>query len=361
MAFVAIGTFLLAFVISALATQLSKPIALRLGMMDLPSKHKAHAKPVPMLGGSAIFATILGICLLGIALARYWAHTGVPAWVPDHLAIHVSGAAAKGVKALGILAGAFVLHIVGLIDDKKNLGPWVKLIVELHVAMAVVVGCDVHILTIAGEPWSTICSVIWLVTITNAFNFLDNMDGLAAGVAVIVAGVLMGAAASVGQLFVPAWLCVILGAVMGFWCFNFPPASVYMGDAGSLVIGFLLAVLSCLTTYVGPSQQYYAYGIFVPLVLMAVPLYDMASVIVLRLGERRNPMVGDRRHFSHRLIRRGMSVRKAVLTIYLCTIATAISAGLLSRVDGLGAVLIFIQTFAILLVLALLETADKKA
>jgi UDP-GlcNAc:undecaprenyl-phosphate GlcNAc-1-phosphate transferase len=133
-----------------------------------------------------------------------------------------------------------------------------------------------------------------------------------------------------------------------------------MGDAGSLVIGYLLAVVSCLTTYVQPDHAYYAYGVFVPLVLMAVPLYDMVSVVTLRLRDRTNPMVGDRRHFSHRLIRRGMSVRKAVLTIYLCTAATAISATLLSRVDNVGAVLAFAQTLIILLVLALLESGESK-
>ena len=134
-----------------------------------------------------------------------------------------------------------------------------------------------------------------------------------------------------------------------------------MGDSGSLPVGYLLGVTSALTTYVHPGQTYYLYGIFVPLVLMAVPLYDMVSVIVLRLREGASPLVGDRRHFSHRLLRRGMSVRKTVLTVYLCTAGTAISASLLAHVaDNVGAVLAFAQTVGILLIIALLESSDSK-
>ncbi len=228
-------------------------------------------------------------------------------------------------------------------------------------AVFVVLFCNVRIL-IATGPWiSGAVTVFWIVAITNAFNFLDNMDGLAAGVAAIVAASFLAASARMGQLFVPAWLCLILGSLCGFLLYNFPPAKVFMGDAGSLVVGYLLAVMSCLTTYVRPGETFYAYGVFVPLVLMAVPLYDMASVITLRLRDRSNPMVGDRRHFSHRLIRRGMSVRKAALTIYLCTAATAISATLLARVDTVGAVLVFSQTVIILAVLALLESGNARS
>jgi len=358
---VGVASVVVAFVISALATSLSKQVALRLGMMDVPGRHKTHSEPVPMLGGSAIFLTILGMSLLGMALVRYWAATETPEWIPEELAIYVSGAASKAPMGLGILTGALILHVVGLIDDRKNLPAAFKLIAQALVATGVVFLCDVRILTAAGGAISVILSVLWLVAIINAFNFMDNMDGLAGGVAVIVGVGLLGGSASMGQVFVPAMLCVILGSLAGFMPCNFPPASVYMGDAGSLVIGYLLGVLSCLTTYAGPGQTYYAYGIFVPVVLMAVPLYDMLSVVALRIRDRRNPMVGDRRHFSHRLIRRGMSVRKAVLTIYLCTAGTAVGAVLLSRVDTLRAMLIFAQTVVILMVLALLETADGKA
>lgn len=349
------------FVLSFLATPVTRRIAHRFGMLDTPGRHKAHAGPVPLLGGCGIFMAILMPSLLGIAVARVWAAHGVPDWVPQDIAIHIPGLASRASMALGILGGAFVLHLVGIIDDRKNLGPILKLIAQVGVAVTVVLVWDVRILTVAGSAISVIVTVLWIVAITNAFNFLDNMDGLATGVAAICAAALLGASAGVGQLFVSAWLCLILGATLGYLPFNFPPARTFMGDAGSLVLGYLLAVVSCLTTYTQPGQAYYAYGIFVPLVVMAVPLYDMASVITLRIRERRSPMVGDRRHFSHRLVRRGMSVRVALLTIYLCTGATAIGASLLPYVTTTAAaVLVFIQAMAILLIIALLESGNTR-
>ena len=361
MIWAAAGAILLAFLISLASARLAGRLAARCGMMDVPGRHKTHAKPIPLLGGCAIFLGILAPSLLALILARTWSAVGVPEWLPRSLALHVPGAARKAPMALGILAGALVLHVVGLIDDRKHLGPWLKLLVQVLVAAGVVLLCDVRVLTAIGGTTSIIVSILWLVLITNAFNFLDNMDGLSAGVAAICAAALLGASAGMGQIFVSAWLCLLLGAALGFLPYNFPPARMFMGDAGSLVIGFLLGVASCLTTYVRPGETYYLYGAFVPLVLMAVPLYDMVSVILLRLRERRNPMVGDRRHFSHRLVRRGMSVRTAVLTVYLCTLATAISASLLPHVaDNIGAVLVFTQTVAVLLIVALLEGGELK-
>lgn len=359
---VALASTLLAFGISVLATPASKRVAARIGMMDIPAKHKAHAKPTPLLGGSAIFLAILMPSLLVLALVRVWTQTGCPAWLPDALKIHLPGAAERSQMALGILAGATVLHILGLLDDRWALGPIIKLIVQIGVSCFVVIFCDVRVLTVAGPVLSIIATVIWLVVITNAFNFLDNMDGLSAGMAAICAAALLGAAASLEQVFVSAWLCLMLGALLGFLPHNFAPASTYMGDAGSLVIGFLLAVVSCLTTYARPEQTTWMYGVFVPLIVMAVPLYDTVSVITLRIREGRNPMIGDRRHFSHRLLRRGMSVRAAVLTIYLCTAATAISASLLPHIASpVGAALVFCQTILILLIIALLESTTSKS
>ncbi|GAH66428.1 unnamed protein product, partial [marine sediment metagenome] len=232
-----------------------------------------------------------------------------------------------------VLAGALLLHVVGVLDDWKNLGPWLKLLPELAICTGLVLLVRrVRVLTVLGEPASSMLTVLWLVTIINAFNFLDNMDGLSAGVGAICAAALLGASAAMGQVFISAWLILLLGALAGFLPYNFAPASSFMGDAGSLVVGYLLAVLSCMTIYVSPGETYYLYGVFVPLVVMAIPLYDMVSVITLRIRDRRNPMVGDRRHFSHRLVRRGMNVRTAVFTIYLCTAGTSIGASLLMRV-----------------------------
>ena len=359
-AWAAVIAIVISFVISTLAAGMAGRLAVKFNMLDSPGGHKSHGRPVPLLGGSAIFAGLLLPSMLAASVARVWAVQGVPAWVPAELAVHAAGASSRSFQAVVILGGAFVLHVVGLIDDRKALGPWLKLVVQVAVALAVALIAEVRVLTAIGGALSVIATVFWLVLIINAFNFLDNMDGLAVGVAVICAAALAGAAMTVGQVFVSAWLCLLIGAMLGFLPYNFPPARMFMGDAGSMVIGFMLGVMSCLTTYVRGGQTYYLYGIFVPLVVMAVPIYDMAGVIMLRIRARTSPMVGDRRHFSHRLVRRGMNPKMAVLTIYACTAATAIGATILPRLGHVGAILVFVQTATILLIVALLESGGSK-
>ena len=131
---VGLGAVALAFFISAMATPLAARVAMRFGMIDLPQRHKAHAEPTPQLGGSAIFAAILGPSLLALAIAQIWASGGAPAWVPKAIAVHLPGVALKAPQALGILLMAMLLHVVGVIDDRKNLGPWLKLAVQAVVA-----------------------------------------------------------------------------------------------------------------------------------------------------------------------------------------------------------------------------------
>ena len=350
-----------AFAISFFATPLTRRIARRTGMLDRPGGHKAHGRAVPLLGGCAIFAAVGGPVLAAAALAALWGRFGAPAWLGESLARHVSGAAEKVPMALGILGGAAALHVMGLIDDRRHLGPWTKLAGQFIVAGAVAGLGGVRVLTVAGAAGSTAVTTVWLVAAINAFNFLDNMDGLSAGVAAICAAGLLGVSAAMGQVFVSAWLCLLLGALLGFLPHNFPPARSFMGDAGSLVIGYFLGVLTCLTTFVAPGRTYYLYGIFVPLVLMAVPLYDTLSVIILRLRVGASPMAADRRHFSHRLVRRGMTPRAAVLTIYLCTAVTVASASLLAVVTStVAAILLFAQAAAVILIVAVVESGGSK-
>ncbi len=197
---VALGAVGVAFVLSVLSVPLTQRLAARFGMLDVPGRHKAHARPIPLLGGCAIFAAILVPSLLAAAVATTWNASGAPSWIADSpLADHIAGAAAKAPQAIGILAAALGLHVLGLLDDRKHLGPWLKLIVELLVCGAVVVFCNVRALTAAGAGVSITASILWLVAITNAFNFLDNMDGLAAGVAAICAAALLAASAAVGR------------------------------------------------------------------------------------------------------------------------------------------------------------------
>jgi len=349
-----------AFVLAVLATFMMRNLAFATGFIAFPRDDRHSRSPKPLLGGVAILLAVLLPSLLALALAAIWLRQGPPSWLPGSLAVHLSGVVAKTPMALGILAGAVALHVLGLMDDRRRLGPWVKLAVQVGVAGLVVFVLRIRLLEMWGQPLSSLASLLWIVIITNAFNFLDNMDGLSAGVAAICAAAMLAAAAASGQLFVGALLCLLLGALLGFLVHNFPPAGIFMGDAGSLVVGYLLAVLSILTTYYHHGPGGLAFGILTPVVVLAVPLYDTLSVIVLRLRQRLSPFVGDTRHFSHRLLRRGMSPRKAVLTIYLAAAATAIGATVLPYVDALRACLIFAQTLMIVLMIALLESADGR-
>ena len=350
-----------AFVIALAAAPLMMRLARATGFVDRPGAHKAHARPTPLLGGVAIFLGVLLPIAAASLAALAWAG-GAPDWLPPDAAVHVAGAAEKAPVALGILACAAALHVMGLIDDRRALGPWLKLAVQLAVAIVTAALLGVRVMTFAGPAVSIAATVVWIVVITNAINFLDNMDGLSAGVSAICAIALLAASMQMGQIFVSAWLAVLAGALMGFLPYNFPPARMFMGDAGSLVVGYLLAVLSSLTTYIAPGQGHFMYGVLVPVVLLAVPLYDTVSVMTIRIRAGQNPMVGDRRHFSHRLLRRGMTVRKAVLTIWLCTAATALGAMLLPHIASVsGAMLVGAQTLAILGVVALLESGGPPA
>lgn len=345
-----------ACVLSYLLTLLARRIAPAVGMVDKPGGHKAHAAATPLLGGAAIVLSILLPSLVVVALASLWTHRGAPGWIPADIAIHLPGIAHRAPQALGILAAAAALHVMGLIDDKRALGPWCKLLVQVLASVGVVLFCGVRVMTFAGPTVSIVATTLWIVAITNSVNFLDNMDGLAAGVTAIIAAALLSAALSMQQWFVAGWACLLLGATLGFLPHNVHPARIFMGDSGSLVLGFLLAVLSSLTTYLPADQPVLAYGVLAPVLLLAVPIYDTFSVMRIRIREGRNPMVGDRRHFSHRLVRRGMGVRTAVLTIYLCTASTAISASLLPHVQSnFAAMLIIAQVVFVVLLIALLE------
>lgn len=354
-----LGAAVVSFVLALLATPVTKRLAFMTGCINMPRQDRHSQKPTPLLGGVAILIAFLLPCLMALVLVHAWADGGAPHWLGS-VSVHLSGAMARSDMAIVILGGAIVLHVLGLIDDRRGLGAWFKLACQFAIASGVVWLGGLRLLTLLGEPWSMLTTTFWIVLITNSFNFLDNMDGLSAGVAFICTAALLAAAAASGQVFVGAMLCMLLGSLGGFLVYNFPPAGIYMGDAGSLVVGYLVAVLSILTTYYHHSPCGPYFGVFAPVVVLAMPLYDTASVIYLRLSLRLNPMIGDTRHFSHRLLRRGMSTRKAVLTIYAATLATAVGATILPYVDKLRAVLIVAQTLAVLLIIALMESSDAK-
>jgi UDP-GlcNAc:undecaprenyl-phosphate GlcNAc-1-phosphate transferase len=317
-----------------------------------------------------------------LVLAMVWLNPTAH-WLPERVALslqrQVPGLHRQTPMALAIVTGALALHILGLIDDRRRLGPWIKLVIQLGVAAALAAWAGVRVLAFlaqwygpAGAVASVLLSILWITAITNAMNFLDNMDGLSGGVGAILAALYLAAALLAGQWFVAGLAALLLGALLGFLAFNFPPARLFMGDGGSLPLGLMLAVLSARSTDFAPVllgasrpealvQPGHWYGLLMPLVVMAVPLYDMASVTLIRLRHGRSPFSGDRNHFSHRLVRRGLSERSAVLVIYLATAATGLGGVMLGTLQRWQAILVAIQVLATLATLALLEASGRAA
>jgi len=259
-----------------------------------------------------------------------------------------------------ILLSIIILFVLGLWDDKKHLSPSLKLVVQFTVALIAAAFAQTRVeLFIENRIITAVLSAVWIVLIINAFNFLDNMDGLAAGIAAIAGCILFTAAALSGQVFIGGLALVFIGTLLGFLVFNFPPAKIFMGDAGSLVVGFFVALLTLRTTYYHEAQSGQWYPVFLPALVMAVPLYDFISVTLLRISQGKSPFVGDTQHFSHRLKKHGLTDTQTVLTLYLATLCTGLGATFLYQVNLAGAILIFTQTFMILAIIAIFETTAK--
>ncbi|MBI1337855.1 MAG: hypothetical protein GC164_12965 [Phycisphaera sp.] len=335
------------------------------GNLDTPGSesHKAHDRAVPNLGGVAITWSV--VLPMAMALGAVWllpasVWTGQLAPVARHLA----GLKEQTPMAVGILISAVVLHVMGLVDDRRKLSATPKLAVQLLVAVGLVVLCDMRVLEAlsnlgpAGYALCLLVSVLWVGVVINAMNMLDNMDGLAGGVGAIIAAVYTVVALAQGQWFVAALCALVLGALVGFLVFNFPPAKLFMGDGGSQVVGLLLAVVSVRTTYTqwSPDQQpEHAQAVIMPLLVMAIPLYDFVSVTLIRTQAGKSPFVGDNNHLSHRLVRRGLSRRSAVLVIWGCTLATALGGVELTVTRGWLSWVAVAQVIAVIGVLAMLE------
>ena len=347
--------FVFALIISYVSCAVAKPVAKKLGYVDVPYKHKAHKTVMPLGGGIALVFSFTLIILVGLSAV----HTGIAYKLPyiSCLSNFHSGIIVRTQQISGILFCAFLLLVLGIFDDIKDLGPFFKLAMQFAIASLVVIGFNVKLYLFIKVPIiSYLISIIWIVTITNAINFMDNTDGLAAGVSLICSFVLLAVSALGGQLLVSAYLACLAGALAGFLFHNFPPAKIFLGDAGSQPIGFLLAIGTILTTYYyEQNPQTQKTSVLMPVIVLAIPIYDFLSVIVLRLYSGVSPFVGDHRHFSHRLISRGLTKRQTVLTIYLASIGTAIGAIILRSVSGILAWLVIFQTLCIVAIIAILE------
>lgn len=196
---------------------------------------------------------------------------------------------------------------------------------------------------------------MWILLLTNSFNLLDNMDGQSASVAIVCGFSLLICSLFTQQYFIAGFLLCLIGAIAGFLYFNFPPASIFMGDSGSMFIGYMLASAAVLTTFLTSPGVSSWKPVLVPLIIFALPLYDTFSVIMIRLLRKKPIFIGDTNHFSHRLHKAGMSTRHTLLTVCAVTAATSLGATVPYGPDYWQMLVPVIQTLAIITVLIQLE------
>lgn len=296
-------------------------VARRANIVDIPVARSLHVKPVPRVGGVSIFISMM--CLSALAL-----------FLPN------AGGDAFGEvlpQVIILLSAAAFMFMVGLVDDIRTIRARNKFLAQLAAAIAVC-SVGIRIETVAVADWFTLefgwfswpLTILWIVGITNAVNLSDGMDGLAAGISAVACGVIALVAIHSGQPVVAVLMIALLGSLTGFLFFNFNPAKIFMGDCGSLFLGFTLSVSSVMCS----TQSHTLVDLALPALALGIPILDTLSSMLRRFLERRSMFAPDRNHFHHRLLGLGLTQRYAVLLAYAVTLLAA----------GLGSFMIFAET-----------------
>jgi UDP-GlcNAc:undecaprenyl-phosphate/decaprenyl-phosphate GlcNAc-1-phosphate transferase len=282
-----IPTMVLGFAVALGLTPISRQIAMRLGVVDKPNHRKIHQDQKPMMGGLAILVAIAASLLLFSPV------------------VYLRELAA-------ILLGAGLLAVVGLLDDRFTLGVRPRfLLMGLAALIVVLAGVQIRLF---GTPWIDVpLTLIWVLALTNALNFLDNMDGLTSGISAIASGFFLLIALGNGQILVSLLAAAVFGASIGFLAYNFNPASTFMGDMGALVLGYLLAVMAIKLNFAG---QPLGVTWMIPILVLALPVFDINLVVWTRLAEGRSPTEAGKDHTSHRLLALGFSQRQTLGLLY---------------------------------------------
>lgn len=329
--------FITSLIISVILTPWVRKLALQIGAVDMPKERKMHSIPIPRIGGVSFF---LGILIVNIIFNR-------------------------SLIVERILLGGTLIFLVGLLDDFVELKPKPKFwLTFLAVLISVVVGVRVDVWRIPytkiiiRDFWAHIISFIWLLGITNAMNFIDGLDGLAGGIAVISSFSLLIISLILNRFEMAIFLASILGGVLGFLFFNFPPASIFMGDSGAMFLGFILGAVSII----GVLKISTVINLFFPVIILGFPVLDTAFSIVRRVLEGRAPWKFDKDHIHHRFIKIGMNVEQSIAFIYMINISMSLLAIIISLLQDpyISAILLFGTLFLILFILKKLGVLEVR-
>lgn len=306
--------------VSALALPAWRRWCWRTGHVDEPGQRKIHQQPIPLAGGLAVATGLLlptlFACLSLWWGARGWLHQAVPGTgAADSVFLLKHGLNRRALELSGILVGALGMLALGWLDDRRELRPGPKFIGQFLVAL-LVAACGARItLFIHNGLFHYAITILWILTVVNAFNFMDNMNGLCGGLGAIGAWCFASMAAAAGQYLVALIAFLIFGALVGFLPYNFPKARAFLGDAGSHLVGYLLAVLAILPHFYTTTRPH-RWAVLIPLLVLAVPLGDLVWVVLLRWRKGQPFYIGDTNHLSHRLVRAGLSPAGAVILIW---------------------------------------------
>jgi UDP-GlcNAc:undecaprenyl-phosphate/decaprenyl-phosphate GlcNAc-1-phosphate transferase len=358
-ALLAVVVFAGASATAAAAVAPSRALAVRYRVIDDPGPRKVHSAPTPRAGGIAVFVSFTLVVAIGYALAPRlpelpWVRSFLPT---SSLVLHDAYRVAN--KLLALIAGSTLAFLVGLADDvsQGRFPVWAKFGGQL-LGAAILIAAGVTTSFLPFEWMNVAVTLVWLVGMTNAFNLLDNMDGLSAGVAFVAAAVLLINAWSLDEIFISLILVAFMGSLLGFLVFNVPPARIFLGDCGSLFIGYVMGSLTLLERYVTHASGL-LFPILMPVLVLAVPLVDTGTVVFIRLRERRPIYVGDNRHLSHRLVGLGFSRRRAVTVLYLLTFSLGLGAAALTDATLFQSVLVLLQTAGFVAVVLMLMFVER--
>jgi UDP-GlcNAc:undecaprenyl-phosphate GlcNAc-1-phosphate transferase len=354
--------FDISFVLALILTPIFKRLSFRWGMVDQPNlERKIHTQAMPLLGGVAVFtAFALNVIFNYAIVLPAVAHFNWPFGDAGDLREHIPGAFSVARKLIVLVVGGLLMVLLGVCDDKYELKPGRKLLGQIAIAWLVAANGMRISFFLHSTLASYILTIGWIVTITNAMNFLDNMDGLCTGVGLVCAFMFAFVAGIQGQYFVCLMGFTLAGALLGFLPHNFKPASIFLGDAGSHFIGYALAVFAVMGTFYRAGEKTHL-PVLIPLFVMAVPLFDMAMVMWIRFRHGQPVYIGDVNHISHRLVRLGLPQSWAVTLIYLITATMGLGATVLLWVDMTGALVVIVQGICILAIVTLFERAGSKS
>ena len=348
--------FLLGTILSLGFTPLFQKIAEKTDFMDRPKgeDHKKHAKATPLMGGAAMFSAWILAIILGYVAANAFGSEKVSSDLSDN----ISGVNYVEGRVFFVCLGAFLATALGLLDDKLALKAGPKFLGQFLIAVVAVSLGGIKISVFFNNPVIIWClSVFWIMLLINAINFFDNMDGLAVGTVTIAMALFTAVAAMNGQFFIAVFGALTCGVCVGFWFFNHSPATIFMGDSGSHLLGYLLAVMSGSVTYFSRDYSLTRFPILIPLFVLAIPLFDAFSVVAIRLYHHKPIYIGDHNHLSHRFVKMGMSRKRAVQMVHLMALIIGLSVLPLLWGDYKIDMVILSQAMLMLLFMSMIQYA----